>query len=170
MKTNEAKTEFGLGTLALRTPHSALDRVPAASSFWPEARPLPVLRSCRGMCWAGRALCLQRENYAGVYRLRHAGTSQMPGMLAMPEVQIVAVCDPVKESHDYLDWSKDGCARKLRGAGQPGLAAQRAGHPGGREVAGRSSKPRMPPKSVQENSRAALPMLIFANCSRRKKM
>jgi hypothetical protein len=31
----------------------------------------------------------------------------------MPEVQIVAVCDPVKESHAYVDWSKDGLRSEL---------------------------------------------------------
>src|SRR5467141_1753252 len=36
------------------------------------------------------------------------GLREMLPMLAMPEIQIVAVCDPVKESHDYVDWSKDG--------------------------------------------------------------
>src|SRR5438067_6168092 len=36
------------------------------------------------------------------------GLREMPALLAIPEVQIVAVCDPVKESHAYVDWSKDG--------------------------------------------------------------
>src|SRR2546423_921860 len=34
------------------------------------------------------------------------GLREMPALLAMPEVQVVAVCDPVKEGHDYVDWSK----------------------------------------------------------------
>src|SRR5271157_6491329 len=36
------------------------------------------------------------------------GLREMPGLLTLPEVQIVAVCDPVKESHSYIDWSSDG--------------------------------------------------------------
>src|SRR6516162_724440 len=36
------------------------------------------------------------------------GLREMLGMLESPEIQIVAVCDPVKESRDYVDWSKDG--------------------------------------------------------------
>ena len=41
---------------------------------------------------------------------------EMPTMLAMPKIQIVAVCDPVKESHDYVDWSKDGLRTDIASA------------------------------------------------------
>jgi hypothetical protein len=55
------------------------------------------------------------------------GLREMPDMLKLPEVQIVAVCDPVKESYDYVDWSKDGLrAVHRRGAGQTGLETGRA--------------------------------------------
>src|SRR5437899_11801806 len=33
------------------------------------------------------------------------GLREMLSMLTLPEVQIVAVCDPVKESNQYVDWS-----------------------------------------------------------------
>ena len=36
----------------------------------------------------------------------------MPGLLTTPEVQIVAVCDPVKDGQNYVDWSKDGLRAK----------------------------------------------------------
>src|SRR5213592_2492155 len=36
------------------------------------------------------------------------GLREMLAMLRMPEIQIVAVCDPVKEGNNYVDWSKDG--------------------------------------------------------------
>src|SRR5213592_3725798 len=36
------------------------------------------------------------------------GLREMPALLAIPQIQIVAACDPVKESYDYVDWSKDG--------------------------------------------------------------
>src|SRR5947207_5122052 len=35
------------------------------------------------------------------------GLREMPAMLAMPQVQIVAACDPVKDGHDYVDWASD---------------------------------------------------------------
>jgi hypothetical protein len=64
------------------------------------------------------------------------GLREMPGLLAMPEVQIVAVCDPVKESHDYVDWSKDGLRADLAKAlGKPDWRRGAPGIPGGREVA-----------------------------------
>ena len=63
------------------------------------------------------------------------GLREMPGLLAMPEVQIVAVCDPVKESHDYVDWSKDGLRADLaRALGKPDWRRGAPGIPGGREV------------------------------------
>src|SRR5206468_4105046 len=64
------------------------------------------------------------------------GLREMPALLAMPEVQIVAVCDPVKESHDYVDWSKDGLRSELaRTMGNPDWRRTPPGIPGGREVA-----------------------------------
>ena len=64
------------------------------------------------------------------------GLREMPGMISVPEIQIVAVCDPVKHSYEYIDWSKDGLRQDLAEAlkqpdwhkGQPGIA-------GGRDVA-----------------------------------
>jgi hypothetical protein len=64
------------------------------------------------------------------------GLREMLPLLAEPEVQIVAVCDPVKDGNDYVDWSKDGLRDAIAKAldnpawrrGQPGI-------PGGREVA-----------------------------------
>src|ERR1043166_1451099 len=64
------------------------------------------------------------------------GLREMPAMLAMPEIQIVAVCDPVKESHDYVDWSKDGLRAEIaRALGKPDWRRGAPGIPGGREVA-----------------------------------
>jgi predicted dehydrogenase len=60
----------------------------------------------------------------------------MPDMLRLPEVQIVAVCDPVKESHDYVDWSKDGLRATIAEAlGKPDWRRGAPGIPGGRDVA-----------------------------------
>ena len=64
------------------------------------------------------------------------GLREMPAMLAMPEIQIVAVCDPVKESHDYVDWSKDGLRAEIaRALGKPDWRRGAPGIPGGREGA-----------------------------------
>ena len=64
------------------------------------------------------------------------GLREMPGMLGVPELQVVAVCDPVKESHEYIDWSQDGLRAdlaKLLGKSDWHLGAP--GVPGGRDVA-----------------------------------
>ena len=64
------------------------------------------------------------------------GLREMPALLTMPEVQIVAVCDPVKESHDYVDWSKDGLRAEIASAlGKPDWRRGAPGIAGGREVA-----------------------------------
>ncbi|MBI4326932.1 MAG: Gfo/Idh/MocA family oxidoreductase [Chloroflexi bacterium] len=64
------------------------------------------------------------------------GLREMIGMLAMPEVQIVAVCDPVKDGHDYVDWSRDGHRASMATAlGQPDWRRHAPGIPGGRDVA-----------------------------------
>jgi len=64
------------------------------------------------------------------------GLREMLIMLAMPEIQIVAVCDPVKEGHDYVDWSKDGLRASIASAlGKPEWRRGAPGIPGGRDVA-----------------------------------
>ncbi|HTA30665.1 MAG TPA: Gfo/Idh/MocA family oxidoreductase, partial [Candidatus Cybelea sp.] len=64
------------------------------------------------------------------------GLREMVDMLAVPEIQIVAVCDPVKDSHEYLDWSSDGLRSSLAKAmGKPEWRRGMSGVPGGRDVA-----------------------------------
>jgi hypothetical protein len=64
------------------------------------------------------------------------GIREMLRMLAMPEVQIIAVCDPVKDGHDYVDFSRDGLRTAIAAAlGKPDWRRGAPGIPGGREVA-----------------------------------
>ncbi len=62
------------------------------------------------------------------------GTHELyAGLLQDPRVQIVAACDPVKDSTDYLDWSKNAIRTAIRrvlerpswGEGVPGVRAGR---------------------------------------------
>ena len=63
------------------------------------------------------------------------GLRELPGLLALPEVQIVAACDPVKESYDYVDWSRDGLRADIAKAlGKPDWKQGAPGIPGGRDV------------------------------------
>ena len=65
------------------------------------------------------------------------GLREMLRFLAIPEIQIVAVCDPSKNAVGYRDWSKDGLLKNIRST--PGLQNWTAGGdgviPGGRDVA-----------------------------------
>lgn len=64
------------------------------------------------------------------------GLREMLALLAMPEIQIVAVCDPMKESYEYVDWSPDGLRSDIAKAlDQPDWKRSKGGIPGGREVA-----------------------------------
>lgn len=44
------------------------------------------------------------------------GLREMLPLLAMPGIQIVAVCDPNKDAIGYKDWSKDGLKNEIRAA------------------------------------------------------
>lgn len=64
------------------------------------------------------------------------GLREMLGLLTMPEIQIVAVCDPVRDSNFYVDWSPDGLRSDIAKAlNQPDWRRGRPGIHGGREVA-----------------------------------
>lgn len=64
------------------------------------------------------------------------GLREMLDLLPMPEIQIVAVCDPVKESHSYVDWSPDGLRSDIAKAlDQPDWRRGQPGIHGGRDVA-----------------------------------
>ena len=63
------------------------------------------------------------------------GFRELGGLLADPQVQIVAVCDPNTDSNDYVDWSRTGirdCIRRY--LGDPTWRENDGGCPGGREV------------------------------------
>jgi predicted dehydrogenase len=64
------------------------------------------------------------------------GIREMLAMLSVPDIQIVAACDPVKDGHDYVDWSPDGNRRDIAAAmGKPDWRRGVPGIPAGREVA-----------------------------------
>lgn len=64
------------------------------------------------------------------------GIREMIGLLDIPEIQIVAACDPVKDGNNYVDWSKDGQRSAIANAlGKPDWRRNAPGIPGGRDVA-----------------------------------
>ena len=64
------------------------------------------------------------------------GLREMPQLLARPDIQVVAVCDPCKEAVGYRDWSRDGLLHELRQSlGKPGWrSGARTVIPGGRDA------------------------------------
>jgi len=61
------------------------------------------------------------------------GTREMLRLIATPDVQITAVCDPVKDGTNYIDWDKTGIRDSVRkvlenptwGSGISGIRAGR---------------------------------------------
>jgi|SRR5579862_1550888 len=65
------------------------------------------------------------------------GLREMPRLIAIPEIRIVAVCDPSKNAIGYRDWGRDDLLNDLRKAlGKPDWRSGTEGTvPGGRDVA-----------------------------------
>jgi hypothetical protein len=64
------------------------------------------------------------------------GLRELLDMLAMPDLQFVATCDPMKDGNNYVDWSKDGLRAEIGQAlGRPDWRQGNPGIPGGRDVA-----------------------------------
>ena len=63
------------------------------------------------------------------------GFRELGGLLSDPQVQIVAVCDPNKDSNDYVEWGRGEMLRLIRSyLGNPAWREGDNGCPGGREV------------------------------------
>ncbi len=63
------------------------------------------------------------------------GFRELGGLLARPDVQIVAVCDPNTDSNDYIEWGKNSIRNTIRKyLGNPTWREGVDGCPGGREV------------------------------------
>ncbi len=61
--------------------------------------------------------------------------SELGGLLARPEIQIVAVCDPNRNTNDYVEWSKGSIRNTIRRMlGNPDWQAGQTGCPGGRDI------------------------------------
>jgi hypothetical protein len=63
------------------------------------------------------------------------GFSELGGLLADPQIQIVAVCDPNRDSNDYVEWGKNSVRNRIRTyLGNSSWREGESGCPGGREV------------------------------------
>lgn len=63
------------------------------------------------------------------------GFAELGSLLEHPAIQIVAVCDPNRDSHDYVEWGKHSIRDRIRSyLGNPQWREGREGCPGGREI------------------------------------
>ena len=63
------------------------------------------------------------------------GLTELVRMLPIPQIQLVAVCDPNTQSEDYIEWGKGSVRRTIAaGLGKPQWRQDAKGAPGGREV------------------------------------
>jgi len=63
------------------------------------------------------------------------GFKDIGELLEDPRIQIVSVCDPNKDSNDYIEWGKGGILRKIRSyLGNNSWRRHETGCPGGRDV------------------------------------
>jgi predicted dehydrogenase len=63
------------------------------------------------------------------------GFNELGGLLADPHIQIVAVCDPNRDSNDYVEWGKNSIRNRIRKyLGNSSWREDQSGCPGGREV------------------------------------
>jgi hypothetical protein len=64
------------------------------------------------------------------------GIRELLRWIAVPEVQITAVCDPVKDATNYVDWDKTGLRDSIRKTlGDPNWGGEYTGIRAGRVVA-----------------------------------
>jgi len=60
---------------------------------------------------------------------------ELAHLFAEPQIQIVAVCDPNKQSNDYVEWGKNDIRNRIRRyLGQPSWGEGQERCPGGREI------------------------------------
>ena len=65
----------------------------------------------------------------------YEGLSEIGDLLRCPQIQIVGVADPNRQSNDYIGWSKNGLRNSLRQLiDEPNWLEGITGHPGGRDV------------------------------------
>jgi hypothetical protein len=61
--------------------------------------------------------------------------AELSGLLASPEIQIVAVCDPNRSTNDYVEWGKGSIRNTIRRIlSRPDWQPDGIGCPGGREI------------------------------------
>jgi predicted dehydrogenase len=98
------------------------------------------------------------------------GIREMLQMLALPDLQIVAVCDPNKDSTNYVDWSRNGMTESIRRTlEKPDWRAGIDGIPGGRDVAKEIIETYYAAKRSSENFKGCTPYADFREMLEKEK-
>ena len=65
----------------------------------------------------------------------YQGLSEIGGLLRCPQIEVVGVADPNRQTNDYIGWSRNGLRDSLRRLiNEPNWLEGITGHPGGRDV------------------------------------
>ena len=98
------------------------------------------------------------------------GFREFEGLLADPQVQIVAVCDPNTDSNDYVEWGKGGIRNLLRRLlGDPSWREDIDGCPAAVRWGAESSMRITLENAARTSSRRALRMPTSVNCLKGKR-
>jgi hypothetical protein len=98
------------------------------------------------------------------------GIRELLDLLPSPDIQVVAVCDPNKDSNDYVDWSKNGLRDGIRKSmGKPDWREGADGIPGGREVGREIVETYYAGKSPSGNYKGCAPYADFRELLEKQK-
>jgi hypothetical protein len=77
----------------------------------------PWLQHCAAACAGWKRLCSASDKITLAYiGVGTQGIKEMLPLLAVPEIHVIAVCDPNKEARGYRDWSVNGLRNEVRKA------------------------------------------------------
>ncbi len=95
---------------------------------------------------------------------------ELGNLLADPEIQIVAICDPNADSSDYIEWSKGSIWNRIsENLGNPTWRDNDNGCPGAAKSGAKWWTPTTPTRGARRSLRRALPIPISGNCSRKRR-
>lgn len=98
------------------------------------------------------------------------GIRELLRLIAAPEVQITAVCDPVKDGTNYIDWDKTGIRNSVRKAlDNPNWGAGVSGIRAGREMAKEIIETHYAKKRAAENFRSVASYADFRELLEKEK-
>ena len=91
-------------------------------------------------------------------------------LIATPDVQIIAVCDPVKDGTNYMDWDNNGIRDSVRRKfADPNWGADVNGIRAGRTMAKEIHRNLLRQEARRENFNGVAVTRISANCWKKRR-